>query len=475
MWKTIILVLAISSVCSTKIKVDDLFDGLYEKDIYSGYLKTDIEGNELFYLFTPSQSENPLNDPVLLWLNGGPGCSSLSGFLDEHGCVLSELYSDKLEYNKYSWNLNANVIYIEAPAGVGFSKSKDLSQKFDDTMTAKGTHQALKNFFIEYPEYVNNDFYISGESYAGVYIPFLARSIITEEGNTINLKGLLIGNGLTDFEMDLNNAMVEVGYYHSLISLEIFNAFLRNCPHMDPEVNYPPPRNVTKRCNEVRKAIQESYDGLDVYGMYRICPALEKGEPRPFTQREALLGTAKKIKEKRYADYIQKHPEYYYEPIENEEYEEEIELWPSGCKEDMTANLFLNSEKTKEKLGVDKSMKWEQCSGKVYEGYQHSESFDFYSTFMKEHPELRVWFFSGETDMAVPLIGSIRWMNKLNLNVTTKYQQWHTQGQVAGHYLQYESGLVFVSVKGAGHMVPQDKKPESKVLLDAFLSGTLPK
>ena len=147
MWKTIILILAISSVYPTKIKVDDLFDGLYKKDIYSGYLKTDIEGNELFYIFTPSQSEEPLKDPVLLWLNGGPGCSSLSGFLDEHGCVLSELYSDKLEYNKYSWNLNANVIYIEAPAGVGFSKSKDLSQKFDDTMTAKGTHQALKNFF----------------------------------------------------------------------------------------------------------------------------------------------------------------------------------------------------------------------------------------------------------------------------------------------------------------------------------------
>ena len=50
-------------------QVEDLFNGLYSKPIYSGYLKTDIEGNELFYLFTPSQSETAAEDPVLLWLS----------------------------------------------------------------------------------------------------------------------------------------------------------------------------------------------------------------------------------------------------------------------------------------------------------------------------------------------------------------------------------------------------------------------
>ena len=77
--------------------------------------------------------------------------------------------------------------------------------------------------------------------------------------------------------------------------------------------------------------------------------------------------------------------------------------------------------------------------------------------------------------MAVPFLGSIRWMDKLNQGIKVPYTAWHIQNQVAGHYQQFDSGLVFLTVKGAGHMVPQDKKPESKILLDAFLSGNFPK
>ena len=101
--------------------VDDLFNGLYDKEIYSGYLKTDVEGNELFYVFIPSQ-RSPKDDPLLLWLNGGPGCSSLKGMLSENGPVLYDKESQQFKLNDYSWNKNASILYIDSPAGVGFSK-----------------------------------------------------------------------------------------------------------------------------------------------------------------------------------------------------------------------------------------------------------------------------------------------------------------------------------------------------------------
>jgi carboxypeptidase C (cathepsin A) len=101
---------------STKIEpnkkhlVNDLFDGLYTKDIYSGYLPTDVEGTELFYIFTPSQS-SPESDPIILWLNGGPGSSSLIGLFEEIGPVLFTPNKKKPVLNEYAWNKNANVFF----------------------------------------------------------------------------------------------------------------------------------------------------------------------------------------------------------------------------------------------------------------------------------------------------------------------------------------------------------------------------
>lgn len=445
-------------------KVDDLFDGKYTKDIYSGYLKTNIDGNELFYIFTPSQSSTPTTDPVLLWLNGGPGCSSIWGMLGEVGPVTTNLFSNELTVNEHSWNKNANLIALEAPAGVGFAKTSDPAQSFTDEKTAQGTLAALKNFFIEFPEYKENEFYISGESYAGIYIPFLSKAIIAD-GN-VNLKGVLIGNGLTDFEVDTERSMVEFGYWHAVIGLETWKAFQRNCPHLEPESNDLEPRNVTKRCNEIRQQIANEFTGLDPYGIYRECPFSANNNNNNNiinkSQQHVMMNTLTKIRKGISTRTT------------NEELEPEIGIWPPLCGDDYTVYNFLNNATIKHKLGVNENVTWVQCSGDVSEHYVMSQSLDFYQTFINEHPELRVWFFSGENDAVLPTIGTFRWMDKLNLEIKTEFRQWHFLNQVGGHVQQYQNGLTLVTVKAAGHMVPQDQRESSFVMLTAFLNGTLP-
>ena len=465
--KYLITILILLITTSTPARVDDLFDGKYTKEIYSGYLKTDIEGNELFYIFTPSQSATAKTDPVLLWLNGGPGCSSVWGMLGEVGPVTTNLFSGEFTVNEFSWNRNANLIAIEAPAGVGFAKTADPKQPFTDDKTAQGTLAGLKSFFNEFPEYKSNEFYISGESYAGIYIPFLSRAIIND--GEINLKGILIGNGLTDFDVDTERSMVEFGYWHAVIGLETWKAFQRNCPHLEPESNDLEPRNVTKRCNEIRNQIANEFTGLDPYGIYRECPfgayqQQQQQQQQHLSQQKVMMNTLTKLRKQQRMKYVN----------DDAELEPEVGIWPPLCEDDFTVYNFLNNNTIKAKLGVDQSVTWVQCSDDVSMYYEMSESLDFYQTFINEHPELRVWFFSGENDAVLPTIGTFRWMDKLGLGIKTEFRQWHFLNQVGGHVQEYENGLTLVTVKAAGHMVPQDQRESSFAMLTAFLNGKLP-
>ncbi|EXJ59677.1 hypothetical protein A1O7_03823 [Cladophialophora yegresii CBS 114405] len=161
---------------------------------YSGYLDDNENDKHLFYWFFESRND-PKNDPVVLWLNGGPGCSSLTGLFLELG---PSRINEKLQLvpNPYSWNDNASVIFLDQPVNVGYSYS---SSSVSNTVAAgKDVYALLTLFFEQFPEYAKQDFHIAGESYAGHYIPVFTSEILSHKKSNINLKSVLIGNGLTD-------------------------------------------------------------------------------------------------------------------------------------------------------------------------------------------------------------------------------------------------------------------------------------
>ena len=305
---------------ATKKKVDDLFNGLYQGDVYSGYLKTKRDGDELFYIYLPAQ-KNANTAKIMLWLNGGPGCSSLFGLLGEVGPVTENNFAYKFEANPYSWNNEVNLLAIEQPAGVGFSKASDPDFNWDDDLMGENLLFAIKDFLREF-NLMDSEFFVSGESYAGVYIPTLATYILNDqEAEKVNLKGVLIGNGLTDFDTDVERSMAEFGYWHGMISFET-------------------------RCNEIRREIRNNLDGSDIYGIYRLCPKEEKfAENYPLyhnnknTYRKTIL---KRLLQKKSSNDNNNF---------NDEEEDEISIWPNGCAEDLYFDEFLNNKTTKDKLG----------------------------------------------------------------------------------------------------------------------------
>ncbi len=144
--------------------------------------------------------------PTVLWLNGGPGSSSLLGWLQEVGPLLLNATGGLME-NPWAWTkANVNLMAIEAPMGVGFSYCSRQVDEGEpclntDTNTATASRAALVDFFkTKFPELYDGGFYIAGESYAGVYIPTLSRQLLVNEQaqKHVPLKGILVGDPCTD-------------------------------------------------------------------------------------------------------------------------------------------------------------------------------------------------------------------------------------------------------------------------------------
>ncbi|KAK0577170.1 hypothetical protein LWI29_028959 [Acer saccharum] len=139
-----------------------------------------------------------------------------------------------LYQNEYAWNIDANIIFLESPAGVGFSYSNTTSDYnlSGDNRTAQDSYIFLINWLERFPEYKTREFFIAGESYAGHYIPQLAQVILHNEKyvnrTVINLRGIAMGNAYIDFETTIKG-VVDFYWTHALMPDEIFHGLTSNC------------------------------------------------------------------------------------------------------------------------------------------------------------------------------------------------------------------------------------------------------
>lgn len=122
---------------------------------------------------------DPKTDPVIIWFNGGPGCTSMLGFSQENGPYALNDDDTIFRVNDYSWNNEATMIYIESPAGVGYSVCGDAKEcAFTDENSADDNLAVVLSLYqTKFPDFQKNDLYIAGESYAGIYIPQLVKRI----------------------------------------------------------------------------------------------------------------------------------------------------------------------------------------------------------------------------------------------------------------------------------------------------------
>jgi len=498
--------------------------------MYAGYITVNVSHERNLFFWLVESVESPSTAPLMLWTNGGPGCSGLSGGLfSEFGPFFpNKDGSLSLTPNIWTWTQVANVIFIEQPAGVGFSWSADSDDyTVGDSQAAEDVYQFLLGFTARYPQYAGRELYLSGESYGtcaplshiirdvprcaatskftpisplhitltgGHYVPTEAAAIV--RGNAaginpkLNLQGFLVGNAWTVAELD-NTGALDFWYSRTMIDQKTRDGVLATCnmsdvgPLLASAVN--------------RGAVRGSAD-WEVEASAGATPAISR--PLGFTPlRDNITGKA----------VVWGAPPTDCDGWTNQAfsllgginiYDVYVDVCGSGgdnlstynslptrglgegsnnaagcaldydpCRDDKTT-AYLNNPSVKAAIHANASIQWSGCSSIV-----NYSRFDLLSSMLPVYEflftaGLKILVFSGDVDAIVPSVGTRAWLAQLPLTETKGgIRPYTVAGQVGGWVTEYDK-LTFATIRNAGHFVPELQGERGLYLVKSFLSGT---
>ncbi|KAK6533722.1 hypothetical protein TWF694_002653 [Orbilia ellipsospora] len=148
------------------------------------------ETRQLYFWFFPTLGGKDTEDDLVIWLNGGPGCSSLEGLMQENGPFTWKAGTYLPVKNKYTWANLSNIVWVEQPVGTGFTQGEpNIRNEEDMAVQFLGFFQNFVNTF----KLQNKRIWITGESYAGMYVPYIADAMYKKKDTkNFNLKGILV-------------------------------------------------------------------------------------------------------------------------------------------------------------------------------------------------------------------------------------------------------------------------------------------
>ncbi len=438
--------------------------------MFSGYVPVNAAGTrKIFYWFVESQND-PVNDPLFLWTNGGPGCSGLIGKFTENGPFVPNA-DGTLSVRETSWNRLANFIFIEQPAGVGFSQPESRGINWSDETTANDNTAFIRGFLKKFPNYVNNALYLSSESYGGHYLPTLALNIV-KNASELNFKGFLVGNPLS-YMPHRDYGQYATYAFRQLIPRPEWDAYIDAGCRPDPTApatNPPPAR--PSACDRMEMKFDRYASGMDPYAIdFPICTASAggRGERAHFLKRlelaklhlalngssslapnRLMLGTnARSALE----DYF---PDKYEPCVDN------------------YASAYLNRADVQKAIHAEKpvSGEWSECSNINFSSYDMITAMMpiYRELIQRRQAKLNMLIFSGDNDAICATPDAQLWLWNMGLNQTEAWRQWKHEGQVAGMTVGF-TGLRFATIHGAGHMCPTTRPHQSLRALQNFLTG----
>lgn len=448
-------------------------------EMYAGYMPLSLEGENdegAFFFWLVKQSKANMLDGtspkrLVVWLNGGPGCTSLLGLIMEHGPFTvkdSANGNDGFTFvrNKYSWSEEADIIYVEQPIRTGFSLASQNAQKIrNEKNIAHDFTNFIRSFITIFKEYQGVPLFIAGESYAGFYVPWISKHILQlkhsdkksdrETIALINLQGIAIGNGAIDYAIQ-EPSYAEYAYYHGLIPLQTKT-------RLEEEWN---------RCMD---SLQEDGERFITVGDFEKCDLMGKtlaasGHPNEYNVEtfhsygNLLFGNSTFIR-------------FFNDP--------EIQKWlhvRSEIEKPVRPLPGLNflveeDEGTLSSEQIFVPANWQACNDQIDIDMigDHPTSAVPAIRYVANH--IRVLLYNGEFDLNCNFLGTQHtlernlWGSQADKEWSNAERSlWFVNGDIAGQHYQL-GNLSFLIVEGAGHLMPMDRPSQALDMLHRFLSS----
>ncbi|QLI65913.1 uncharacterized protein G6M90_00g011570 [Metarhizium brunneum] len=428
-------------------------------EAYAGQMSIsqDVNGPDKFYFWFQPSPNPDADKEIVIWLNGGihytqPGCSSLEGFIQENGPFLWQYGTYRPVANPWGWHHLTNVLWVEQPINTGFSTGTVTAQDEEDV--ARQFMGFFKNF-IDTFSMQGYKVYITGESYAGMYCPYIANAMINaNDTKHFNMKGMLIYDpSITDDRVTELTLVPFVDYHHSLFPFN--DSFTKQIHDIDSKcgyadarskhLSYPPPGHLPNplpgidpntgkprpECddyllaNTIQQAITDLNPCFDIYQVATTCPLLWDvlGFPGSF-------------------DYL-----------------------PKG------ASIYFDRQDVKKAINAPLDRKWASCGGPVFVDHDKSPPssttvlgnvIDKTKNVIIGHGALDFILLANGTLMAIQNMTFGGQLGFQKPPVEPFYVPYHTTGELgtiagAGVFgtTHTERGLTYVGVSLSGHMVPQ--------------------
>ncbi|KAF8377659.1 hypothetical protein HHK36_031043 [Tetracentron sinense] len=426
-------------------------------ELETGYVGVDESDDvQLFYYFVKSEM-NPQEDPILLWLTGGPGCSALSGLAYEIGPINFKIVEydgslPSLVLNPNSWTKVSSIIFVDLPVGTGFSYARSWrGYETGDIKSSQHAYQFLRKWLLNHLEFISNPVYIAGDSYSGMTIPVIVQHIANanEAGikPLINLEGYILGNPLTDPRAE-DNTKIPYAHGMALISDELYESAKRSCGGEYVNID---PKNAV--CLEDVQVFDECISRINT--AHILEPYCNFVSPKP----KEMVGNRRSLG-RNFREFLDPQP-----------------LLPAfGCRAYayLLSYYWVRDESVRKALNIRKGTvdDWQRCNNGLSYRYEIHSSFAYHVNLSTRG--YRSLIYSGDHDMMVPFLATQAWIRSLNYSIVDDWRPWLVNVQIAGYTRSYSNHMTFATIKarefGGGHTAPEYKPKECFAMLKRWIS-----